>query len=120
MIIRMTVLDNDFTDFLESFTKNLQVKIMCDYSARRNVRKTVEIFSKSANGKILTDEDKNFICSQVNKAFSDYVNRVISDDKEKHYLISNFFVEIVDSFQEKWENDEYVYYFSKSCAVVTQ
>lgn len=120
MIIRMTVLDNDFTDFLESFAKNLQVKIMCDYSARRNVRKTVEIFSKSANGKILTDEDKSFIYSQVNKAFSDYANRVISDDKEKHYLISNFFVEIVDSFQEKWENDEYVYYFSKSCAVITQ
>lgn len=121
MIIRMTVQDNDFVEFLASFAKNLKAKIIFDDNTLKTLEKTVEIFAKSSHDLVVTDEDKSFICSQVNKAFSDYVNRVISDDEQtKHYLISNFSVEIVDSFQEKWENGEYVYYFSNSNVVITQ
>lgn len=118
MIIRMTVLDNNYEFFLENFAKKkLETKILFG----DDVRKIIRIFAESSHGLVVTDEDKSFICSQVNKAFSNYVNRIISiNEQTKHYLISNFFVEIVDSFQEKCENGEYVYYFSNSNVVIAQ
>lgn len=122
MIIKMTVHDNDFAEFLESFAKNLKAKMICNDNSTRDDRcKTVDIFSKSANDEVLTDEDESFICSQVNEIFSKYLSQTyFLNEETKHYLISNFCVEIVDSFQEKWENGECVYYFSNSIAVIAQ
>lgn len=124
MIIRMTVQDNDYEFFLVNFAKSLANGFTNNYfidSSIENIRKTLSILNKPAgNDEAITEEDKNFIYLYINEAFSRYLKRSDLDHQIQQYLLLSFYIEIVDSFQEKWENSEYVYYFSNSNVAIVQ
>lgn len=112
MIIRMTVQDNDYQFELKDFARKLPSRLKVNSDIKTYTKLTI-LFSPN-------ETDKLYILKRINRIWIEYINNLWDDEQIKHYLISNFFVEIVDSFQEKRENGEYVYYFSNSNVVIAQ
>ena len=132
MIIRMTVHDNDFTGIIESFSRNLANKIMfardMDPDENPNDWYEKEFLPKKTirdiimNHEELTDEDKALMKAAVIIEWANYVPHAFHDDKEdsEDYLKRNFEVTISDTYVDKWENDEVVYYFTNPNLYISQ
>lgn len=112
MIIRMTVQDNDYQFELKDFARKLLPKLKANSDIKAYTKLTT-LFSPN-------ETDRLSILKKIKYIWIEYINNLWDDEQIKHYLISNFFIEIIDSFQEKWENNEYVYYFSNSNIVIAQ
>lgn len=120
MIIRMTIQDdNDYQKELKNFANDLLIKLLLASSDRETHNKIFTVFNSNETEEV-TIADKFFTLKEINCLWSKYIDCLNYDEQTEHYLISNFFIEIIDSFQEKWENGQYVYYFSNSGAVIAQ
>lgn len=132
MIIRMTVSDNDFTDVVEDFAKNLYGHLFAmpssdNYKPDEYVEKV--IFPKDKLRQILnpnncgmpTKEEKAFVCECVRKAWEAYLyNRYYSTDSNLGYLLKEFRVSTTYTMHDKWENGEVVYCFITQRVCLTQ
>lgn len=118
MIIRMTVQDNDYWFELKDFASRLSSRLIANSDMETYI-KIITLF-RSNETERHTETDSSFVLKEINYIWSKYIDDLKYDEQIKHYLISNFFVEIINSFREKWENGEYVYYFSNSNVVITQ
>lgn len=138
MIIRMTLSDNDFTQEIEKFAKNLFDRLYWgkdvsfydnDYNKWYQAYKVQEELQKLLNPNItdsLTDEDKTTIRAKVFLEWWDFVDglnfKKYSTDEErlKKYLKKDFECSIGYDFKDKWENGEVVYYFTTNNKYITQ
>lgn len=138
MIIRLTVGDNDFTEFMEGYLKYfLQRLLCCDFdkdvssltrdeiilSIQRH-KKVGQLFNPNNSHK-LSDENKEFIMDAVKSDFHRYVDEYsmtgLGIDKHvSDYLKSKFQVSILESFTDKWENGEAFYWLQHSNQVICQ
>lgn len=140
MIIKMTVRDNDFAELLESFSKNLTMKLLTYYlknsklpedSIEEKLKKSREnfdnydrvntILNPNTDVKLKKNsEDYNFLKNTIEKEFEEYlINKKVSKDS-KEYLLNNFKVEISYEMIDKLENGEVVYYFTTQNVFITQ
>lgn len=132
MIIRMTLNDNDFTQEIERFAKNLFDRLYWakdasfydnDYSKWYQVYKAQEELQKLLNPNItdsLTDEDKITIKAKVFLEWWDFVDGLNFKEDTKKYLKKDFECSISYDFKDKWENGEVVYYFTTNQKYITQ
>ena len=132
MIIRMTVNDNDFTEVVEDFAKNLYGHLFAipspdNYKPGEYVEKVIR--PKDKLRQILnpnnldkpTKEDKAFVCECVRKAWEAYLyNRYYSTDSNLGYLLKEFRVSTTYTMHDKWENGEVVYCFITQRVCLTQ
>ena len=132
MIIRMTLNDNDFTQKIERFAKNLFDRLYWakdvsfydnDYSKWYQAYKAQEELQKLLNPNItdsLTDEDKIAIKAKVFLEWWDFVDGLNFKEDTKKYLKKDFECSISYDFKDKWENGEVVYYFTTNQKYITQ
>lgn len=116
MIIRLTVNDNDFTPRLASYLNNLYYNINCDISDVIERFESDSITRKILNpnsSPIWCDKYIEFITERIKQSFSHYVNN-------DEYLVSSLKVDILKSFEDKWENGTAVYWLQHSGRVIEQ
>ena len=132
MIIRMTLNDNDFTQEIERFAKNLFDRLYWrkdvsfydnDYNKWYQAHKVQEELQRLLNPNItdsLTDEDKTAIKAKVFLEWWDFVDGLNFKEDTKKYLKKDFECSISYNFKDKWENGEVVYYFTTNQKYITQ
>ena len=138
MIIRMTVNDNDFSEYLERFASGLNTRLLnlvnrvpddASIDEKLNAHYDWERIFKLLNpncttSKNITENDKAFMCQQINIAWELFISkRITSEDAEDNglkYLLDNFECNVGYDFKDMWENGEVVYYFTTAQMSVTQ
>lgn len=132
MIIRMTVNDNDFGNFMvmDDFVKNLTLytfKVPEDieqYDSETQIALIREVMhvDKLLNPNVTeewTKEDRVLIEKRVKDAFSLFLKGKVKEDT-RNYLANNFQVRVVDYVEDKWENGEMYYWFQHSGMYICQ
>lgn len=138
MIIRVTVGDSDFGDFMSVYLKHfLQRVLCCDFDKDisllsreemiNNIKKHKKIrdlFDVNNSNK-LTNEDKEFIVDLVKKDFYHYVDEYSMtgmniDVKTSNNLKSNFKVNVLESFTDRNEHNKVYYWLQHSNKVICQ
>jgi hypothetical protein len=131
MIIRMTVHDNDYTDVIESFCRDLKKKLLFYdeevYSTIKNFinkvwywdyrRKLVNLLNPNEDRK-LNKEEKKFICTEIIHLWEKYVSSTNLIDSID-YLINSFQVTITYRLNDEWKNNEVVYFFFDNDKFIT-
>lgn len=117
MIVRITVNDNDYTQCLEKIVPELVIKAQ-DYLVSRtgsahiiwkNYKKFCDIIGPETGA--LTETQKEFAVSVFRKTL-EYLIRKKFDAEHSKYMLNDLRVSIVDTYEEKWENGEVLYYFT--------
>ena len=130
MILRITVGDNDFTEELEQFAKDLEG---CAYALKAaklennqlSQDEKLALFERMDRFRELfyntdkyTPEQASELCGLVRQNWENFVNHVMCDhdywDEEdkvriRKYLIRDFKVKFQKSLTPRWENGEVVY-----------
>lgn len=132
MIIRMTVNDNDFGNFMvmDDFVKNLTLytfKVPEDieqYDSETQIALIREVMhvDKLLNPNVTeewTKEDRVLIEKRVKDAFSLFLKGKVKEDT-RNYLANHFQVRVVDYVEDKWENGEMYYWFQHSGMYICQ
>lgn len=134
MIIRMTVRDNDYTQFLESFSNGLFNKIYFDSRLRKSPeelgrdlwwelneveRKVQELLNPNIT-ESLTTEAKTILKAVVFDRWCKFVDACSKEEHVKDYLKKTFKVSFGYTFTDKWENGEVVYYFTTAQKWISQ
>lgn len=124
MIVKITVNDNDFGDVLVGFCKRFYEYVAVgvdagDFDFSRHMR-----FRGMLNpneDKKLTEEETADLIDRIRQAFYRYISTQTrcKEDTVK-YLMKNLEVNIQDTFKDRWENGEAVYWLQHSGAVVNQ
>ena len=132
MIIRLSVADNDFSEHLENFTKNLfsrllgmtevlsnKLEVIDDkLQEHYNWQRTFNLFNPNITTEAnLTEEDKLWLTERIKTCLSLWAERLDEDDRA---FVEDLEVTIGYDFKDKWENGEAVYYFSNSGSVICQ
>lgn len=144
MIIRLTVNDNDFTQVLEKYLNNKIFNLTLDLMDRAQdlqekreshkddekvlsqyndaiskyadaESKLREIFNVN-NHNQLTTEEKEFLKERLQTSFDYYIKRY----NKPQELLGKLKVKISDTFTDKWENGEVVYWLQSSNTLVIQ
>lgn len=121
MIIRVTCGDNDFDRVLRLFMNSLYIKVtgvdICqDFSLDEHKR-----FSRMLNPNVdypLTDQDREDLVSKIRSTFEKFVK--FADPEFADYLVRRLEINILNSFEDKWENGEAYYWLQHSGLVVNQ
>lgn len=116
MIIRLTVNDNDYTSRLETYLKNVYYNTLCDLTdgiERYEVGKLIQRILNPNVSEEWSSEQKDIIMDRIKKSFAHYVNNDV-------YLVSNLKIDILESFEDKWENGEAAYWLQHSDKVIIQ
>ena len=114
MIIRITINDNDFTHRLENISMGLMAKVSKNFLDKKDCDGYMKFYNL-ANPNItekLTKEQKKFMIDAVSSTISTIAKKTETPDHAK-YIEDNLKISIVDSYKDKWENGEVLYYFSK-------
>lgn len=130
MIIRMTVNDNDFGNFMDDFVKNLTLYTFkvpedieqYDSETRIAIIREVMHVDKLLNLNVTeewTKDDRVLIVKRVKDAFSLFL-KVKAEENTRNYLASHFQVRVVDYVEDKWENGEMYYWFQHSGMYICQ
>ena len=126
MILRITVGDNDFTEELEQFAKDLElfeyihtnaVDMSSDeiYAHIKSTDRFRELFYNTDK---YTPELANELCDMIRNHWKIWVNNCMKNhdwwdeaeaERIKGYLIRDFKVKFQKSLTPKWENGEVVY-----------
>lgn len=122
MIVKITVKDNDFSDLLVDFCKNFWTYIVLgmdenDFEFDRHIR-----FRNMLNPneeRELTSDEKFALLKRIEDAFRQYITARKSEDTVK-YLMKHLTISIQNSFTDRWENGEAVYWLQHSGVVVNQ
>lgn len=131
MILKMTFNDNDFTDLLFSFAKNLHVYATMGVKPTGSLsteelienRKDWKKYNDLLNPNIKathTEEEKEIILKRCKDKLEEYITYYATSERTKEYLKKNLKVEMLKSLEDKWENGEVVYWLQHSGAVVRQ
>ena len=138
MIIRMTVNDNDFTEYLEQFASGLNTRLLNlvnsvskdatideKLNAYKDWDRTFTLLNPNCTtSKNITENDKAFMNRQVDRAWSLFISKhITSEDVEDNgleYLIDSFECSIGYDFKDMWENGEVVYYFTTNQKYIEQ
>ena len=131
MIIRMTVYDNDFTSLIETFAEDLYDKIYWvksmpeGYPPEDWIEKEIkprEKLKQIIDGEIglLGTSDIKLVQDAVFDEWSKYVDTINTHPDTKEYLKKNFESETLFTYEDKWENDEVVYYFTNARKWISQ
>lgn len=131
MILKMTFNDNDFTDLLFSFAKNMHVyttvgvKPTSSLSTEELIenRKDWKKYNDLLNPNIKTthtEEEKEIILERCKDKLEEYITYYATSERTKEYLKKNLKVEMLKSLEDKWENGEVVYWLQHSGAVIRQ
>lgn len=144
MIIRLTVNDNDFTQVLEKYLNNKIFNLTLDLMDRAQIlqekreankddekvlkayndamsayayaeSKLREIFNVNSHNQ-LTTEEKDFLKERLQTSFDYYIKRY----NKPQELVGKLKVKVSDSFTDKWENGEVVYWLQSSNTLVIQ
>ena len=116
MIIKMTVDDNDFSEILEKFGRNLSMNVLkcpdnieeLDSSIQISILKEIRLIDRLFNPNVTedhTEEEIQLIKKRVKDTFTLFIHKRVSEDTER-YLLDNFQVDVVKSMEDKWENGE--------------
>lgn len=144
MIIRLTVYDNDFTQTLVKYLNNKIFNLTLDLmdnaqnlQEKREANKDDEKVLKAYNDAMsayadaesklreifnvnnhnqLTTEEKDFLKERLQTSFDYYIKRY---NKPKE-LLGKLKVDVSDTFTDKWENGEVVYWLQSSNTLVIQ
>lgn len=120
MLIRITVEDNDFTEYLEQFAKDLELYSYYHKLIMEN-KFTHELFTEDEHFRQLfyntdkyTPELVKELCEIIKHRWKLFVTEILElkyfqDEKTREYLIENFKVKFQKSLTPKWENGEVVY-----------
>ena len=122
MIIQMTFNDNDFTDILFRFSKNMYINLTDGINmdaSKEEIRTYIELLNPNI-GKKLTDEEKKKIKKRCEKMIEEFIICCTENRDDLPYLKQALKVKIIDSVEDKWENGEVVYWLQHSGAVVKQ
>lgn len=117
MILRITVNDNDYTQCLEKVVPGLVIKAQHYLVSRagnaRTVWKNYKKFGDviDPNTETLTEKQKGFAVSVFRKTL-EYLIQKKFDAEHSKYILNDLRVSIVDTYEEKWENGEVLYYFT--------
>lgn len=122
MIVKITVKDNDFSDLLVEFCKNFWTYTVLgvdekDFEFDRHIR-----FRNMLNPneeRELTSDEKFALLKRIKDAFQKYISTRKSEDTVQ-YLMKHLVISIQNSFTDRWENGEAVYWLQHSGAVVNQ
>lgn len=124
MILRITVNDNDFTQYLEQFAQDPAI---VNYTRIRIDNKTLstdellEFFNSHQRFSELfyntikyTPELATELCNMITKNWELFVKYMLKlekwqDEDTREYLIKNFEVKFQKSLTPKWQNGEVVY-----------
>lgn len=138
MIIKMTVHDNDFTEEIEKFCKDLWENLYFgkdDNYENMTLKEKVQWWREyddfrdmlnPNNDDILTTSQRRLVCDHVKELWIKYVNTHRVDDSSsdedhtKKYLKKNFKVQVNYQMSDRWENGEVVYYFTTNQKFITQ
>ena len=126
MIIRVTFNDNDYQNLLESqfkyglSTSFLTVKSQYISSESEEALKKYKdisilqdnIFHKLNSEKELNLEEKQQLINIIKEAYKIVIESQYKNIK--YYLLNSLTVDIINSFKDKWENGEVLYYFSSA------
>ena len=119
MIIRATVRDNDYTQYIERFFK--QFWRNCFYILDDNV--SIEEIIKHDELRDLLNPNvveipnnmqKNIVIKNVKEKLSQYLTKVGVSE-----IVDDLNVEIVDCYKNIWENGEVVYYFTAGNVMIS-
>ena len=122
MIIRMTLDDNDFTEFIEKFADRLFLNLM--HYVPENPDDIIEM--NDAIAKLLVTQEKYspdiiaFCVGIIEELWYKYVKECSELKTDTEYLINKFKVSMSTTYEEKWENGEAVYYFTSNQHYITQ
>lgn len=123
MILRITVNDNDFTEYLEQFAEDIELfnytrKLTAEnmsvdalYEHIKSKERFRELFY---NTEKYTPELAEELCNLIRKHWEIWVTNCLKleewqDDDTREYLIKEFKVKFQKSLTPKWENGEVVY-----------
>ena len=123
MLLRITVNDNDFTEYLEQFAEDIELfeytrKLSADnmsidalYEHIKSKERFRELFH---NTEKYTPELAEELCDLIRKHWEIWVTSCLKlkewqDDDTREYLIKEFNVKFQKSLTPKWENGEVVY-----------
>lgn len=128
MIIKMTVKDNDYSEILENFAKTILRFRFSEHLNSPDVDPKIQFLAIKRENKFeqltnpvkrdkLTDDEKKFVIEYIKDAFKVFA---VGNSSNSFLLLKQFNVIIKNSFIEKWENDECVYFLTRSNTIITQ
>lgn len=120
MILRITVNDNDFTEYLEQFAKDPTIThFFCttelpEYSGWDTMKKMNKFRELFYGTEKYTTEQIQELVDGIKLHWELWVRHELQledhqDDDTREYLIKNFKVKFQKSLTPKWENGEVVY-----------
>ncbi len=120
MLLKITVNDNDFTEYLEQFAKDLELSSYYYKLIRENksLNKHWTYFERLRqlfyNTDKYTPELAKELCDIIKQGWEIFVKETLEledyqDDKTREYLIKNFKVKFQKTLTPHWENGEVVY-----------
>lgn len=123
MVIRLTVGDNKYTNVIKKFVdrliENLVYNINLDVDDLITTEKELRRGSRIIgiiNSKEVSDNERGYLIQQIRNAFYSYIR----DKRNDEYISDNLLITITDSFIDKDENEEVVYWLSTSKIVIVQ
>lgn len=123
MVIRLTVGDNKYTNVIKKFVdrliENLVYNINLDVDDLITTEKELRRGSRIIgiiNSKEVSDNERGYLIQQIRNAFYSYIR----DKRNEEYISDNLLITITDSFIDKDENGEVVYWLSTSKIVIVQ
>lgn len=135
MIIRITVHDNDYSPILESLAKTFRNGGLytigrckdCTKVDFSEYVKNKESWEKVMNPNYRKDEITPDDMSRSSKLLYEHVENFLKnwfiapeDQDESAYVRSDLLVDIVDTYESKWENGEVLYYFLRGDVYLVQ
>lgn len=120
MLLKITVNDNDFTEYLEQFAKDLELRSYYCRLIRKNKFTHEHYVDDECFRQLFYNTDKytpelaKELCDIIRHRWEIFVKETLEledyqDDKTREYLIKNFKVKFQKTLTPKWENGEVVY-----------
>ena len=114
MIIRMTVYDNDFTGLIEDFTETLFDTLWDNDWLRQH------IFFPCDKNELKDNKTANDSKIFIRDKWNNFVIKQGYSEDTCQYLQEEFELSFGNVYEEKWENNEVVYYFTLNQHIITQ
>lgn len=133
MIIKLTVHDNDFSDWLVSYAKQM-------FYYRRNTKPVSEMTIEEKAAEVdrilahddifkmvnpntdekITNEKATKIIKYIREEFEVFLINKKVGESTREYLLRELTITIQKSFTDRWENGEAIYWFQHSNQVINQ
>ena len=121
MLLRITINDNDFTEYLEQFAEDPAICVYTRFRKDLSQDEMLEFFKHNDRFReLFYNTDKytpdliNELCESIKYNWELFVKYILhleewQDDDTREYLIKNFKVKFQKSLTPRWENGEVVY-----------